>query len=93
MGDWAGKLPGAMTRFAGLIHCISAFELGKSPLDNPINADEARAAAELARFYLAHAKAVYSEQAELKRIRDALYLWEKIKSINSTQIRIMYQYS
>jgi hypothetical protein len=86
MGDWAGKLPGNMTRFAGLIHCINAFEQGKDPLDTPINADEARAAIELARFYLAHARAVYNEQAEPESISNAIYLWGKIKSINSIQI-------
>ena len=83
MGEWAGKLPGNMTRFAGLIHCIAAFEQGKDPLDTPINAEEARAAVELARFYLAHAKTVYSEQAEPESIANVRYLWERIKSIKS----------
>jgi hypothetical protein len=86
MGDWAGKLPGNMTRLAGLIHCINAYEKGKSPLETPINASEARAAAELARFFLAHAKAVYGEQAEPESVKHARYLWERIKSIDSLSI-------
>lgn len=83
MADWAGKLHGNMTRLAGLIHCINAFEQGKNPLDTKINADEARAAVELARYYLEHAKAVYMEQAEPPEISNARYLWGKIKSIKS----------
>jgi len=83
IADWAGKLHGQMTRFAGLIHCINAFEQGKNPLDTQINADEARAAVELAKYFLAHAKAVYMEQAEPPEITHARYLWGKIKSIKS----------
>ena len=83
MGDWAGKLPGNMTRLAGLIHCMAAFEKGKNPVDTPINASEARAAAEIARFFLAHAKAVYSEQSEPESIKHARYLWERVKTFDS----------
>jgi len=36
MAEWAGKLHGNMTRFAGLIHCITAFEQGSNPLLTPI---------------------------------------------------------
>jgi hypothetical protein len=86
MGDWAGKLHGNMTRFAGLIHTISAFEQGKNPLDTEINADEAQAAVELARFFLAHAKEVYTEQAEPETFGNARYLWKRIKSLKSLSI-------
>jgi hypothetical protein len=74
-------LPGNMTRLAGLIHCINTFEKGKIPLETPINASEARTAAELARFFLAHAKAVYGEELEPESIKQARYLWGRIKSI------------
>ena len=84
MGDWAGKLPGNMTRLAGLLHCMAAFEVGRNPLDTPISAREARDAAELARFFLAHAKAVYGEQSEPENVKRARYLWGKIKSIDSS---------
>jgi len=87
LADWAGKLPGQMTRLAGLLHCISAFEQGTDPLNEPINADEARAAVELARYFLAHAKAVYTEQAEPIATRNARYLWGRIKSIKSISKR------
>jgi ribosomal protein L9 len=83
MGDWAGKLPGQMVRLAGLIHCIAAFEKGRDPLHSRINADEAAAAVELARFFLAHAKAVYTEQREPQAITNAKYLWKRINSLNS----------
>jgi hypothetical protein len=80
MGDWAGKLPGQMVRLAGLIHCIAAFEKGENPLESLINPAQAKAAVALSRFFLAHAKAVYSEQAEPIEIKNAKYLWKMIKS-------------
>ena len=86
MGDWAGKLPGNMSRIAGIIHCITAFELSKNPLDTEINAEETRAAVEIARFLLAHTRQVYAEQAEPQSISNACYLWERIKSLNAPQI-------
>ena len=83
LADWAGKLHGQMVRLAGLIHCISAFEQGKNPLDTDINKDVALAAAALAKYFLAHAKTVYAQQAEPPEISNARYLWGKIKSIKS----------
>jgi hypothetical protein len=85
MAEWAGKLHGNMTRLAGLIHCINAFEQGRNPLETQIYADEAKAAVELARYFLSHAIAVFSEQAEPRHIANAKYLWKKIISINSLQ--------
>jgi hypothetical protein len=83
MGDWGGKLEGQMLRIAGLLHCIAAFEESRNPVDTFINADEARAAVTLARFFLAHAKAVYTEQREPRGLKNARYLWERIISLNS----------
>ena len=87
MADWAGKLPGNMTRLAGLIHCVAAFENGNNPLDAPISAEEARSAVELAKYYLTHAKAVYMEQTEPESITHARYLWERIKSLKSLSFK------
>jgi hypothetical protein len=87
MADWAGKLHGNMIRLAGLIHCISAFEKGRDPCESFITADEARAAVILARYFLAHAMAVYTEQAEPREISNARYLWEIIRSAESISKR------
>lgn len=84
--DWGGKLHGQMTRLAGLIHCVAAFEQGADPLNTQIKVDEARAAATLAKYFFAHAKAIYTERAEPEPISNALYLWKKIKATNSLQI-------
>jgi hypothetical protein len=81
MLEWAGKLPGQMIRLAGLIHCMTSFSQGKKP--SLISADEANCAVALARFFLAHAKAVYSSQKEPIEIKNARYLWERIKSLKS----------
>ncbi|MDR0986514.1 MAG: DUF3987 domain-containing protein [Ruminococcus sp.] len=83
MGDWGGKLHGQMVRLAGLLHCIAAFEQGRNPVESFINADEAHAAVILARYFLEHAKAVYTEEREPQAISNARYLWGKIKSAKS----------
>jgi hypothetical protein len=83
MGEWAGKLPGQAIRLMGLVHCISAFEERRNPLETPINSYEASAGAYIAGYFLAHAKAVYTEQAEPFEIKNARYLWEKIKDLKS----------
>ncbi|MDR1133574.1 MAG: DUF3987 domain-containing protein [Synergistaceae bacterium] len=78
MGDWAGKVCGTMTRLAGLIHCVNAFERGQNPAGTPITEEEAESAVILARFFLAHAKAVYIEQIEPQSEKDARYLLRRI---------------
>ena len=83
MSEWAGKLHGQQTRLAGLLHCITAFERVESPLDSLINAEEARGAVMLARFFLAHAKAVYLEENEPVAIHNARYLWSRLKGLES----------
>jgi len=70
----------------GLIHCIAAFEQGRNPLDTAITAGEAQAAASLARYFLAHAKAVYTEQAEPVSISNARYLWGKIRAVGGAHM-------
>jgi hypothetical protein len=85
MGDWAGKLPGQMIRLAGLIQCITSFSQGKKP--SLIGVDEANCAVTLARFFLAHAKAVYNEQSEPREIRNAKYLWQRVKSLKSLKFK------
>jgi hypothetical protein len=79
MGDWAGKICGTMTRLAGLIHCIASFERGKNPAATPITEEEAESGVTLARFFLAHAKAVYVEQIEPQSETDARYLLRRLK--------------
>jgi hypothetical protein len=79
MGDWAGKVCGTMTRLAGLIHCVNAFENNQNPAGTPITAEEAESAVILARFFLAHAKAIYVEQIEPQSEKDARYLLRRIK--------------
>ena len=87
MAEWAGKLhTGQTVRLAGLIHCIRAFERGKDPLSYQIDADEIQAAIMLARYFLAHAKAVYMEQAEPVKITHARYLWKRLLQQNTLNV-------
>ena len=88
MAEWAGKLhTGQTVRLAGLVHCIRAFEGGIDPLSYPIDSEEMQAAITFARYFLAHAKAVYSEQAEPVKITHARYLWGKIKHLEAISKR------
>jgi hypothetical protein len=79
MGDWAGKVCGTMARLAGLIHCIASFERGGDPTAEPITKEEAESGAALARFFMAHTKAIYMEQAEPQSEADARYLLRRIR--------------
>jgi hypothetical protein len=79
-------ITGGNQAFSELIPFEQSEPLPPFPLDTRINADEAHAAAELARFFLAHGRAVYAAQAEPPEIRDAKYLWERIKSLKSLSI-------
>lgn len=54
--DWASKLAGATVRIAGLIHLADRFRSGWAA---PISADTVEAAVRVARYYLAHALAVF----------------------------------
>jgi len=83
IAEWAGKLHGQMTRLAGLIHCINSFERGENPIDTRIDAIEANAAVEIARFFLAHALAIYMEQSEPIALSNARYLWGRLNNCES----------
>lgn len=87
MADWVGKLRGGTLRLAGLIHCVRGFEHGVCPTVAKISGGEMVAAISLGYYFLAHAKAVYGEQAEPKGVSDARYLWGRIKSLKSLQKR------
>jgi hypothetical protein len=74
---------GQMSEDRGVVATQLQSDCG-SPDQTLINADETRCAVALARYFLAHAKAVYTEQAEPREITNAKYLWGRIKSIKST---------
>lgn len=57
MQDWAGKLPGAAARIAGLFHCYE--HAGKKPHEHPVNLQTMGWALSLAQKLSRHALAVY----------------------------------
>lgn len=57
MRDWAGKLPGAAARIAGLFHCFEY--AGKQPQTHPVSLQTMNRALSLARKLSRHALAVY----------------------------------
>jgi replicative DNA helicase len=52
--DWASKLPGAIARIAGLLHCASA------PPDDPLPETTMAAAIAIGQYLIAHARAAYN---------------------------------
>lgn len=57
MRDWAGKLPGAAARIAGLFHCYE--HAGKKPHEHPVSSQTMGWALSLAKKLSRHALAVY----------------------------------
>lgn len=86
MAEWASKATGTMIRLAGLLHCINSYMAGVDPLSSVINEDETLRAEDIARFFLGHAKPVYSEQAQPAYVNNALYLWRRISSNGSLSL-------
>ena len=60
MGDWAGKLVGAVCRIAGIFHGL-IYARTKEPGSNQIDAETIRAAVELGHYLIPHAKAAFFE--------------------------------
>lgn len=61
MRDWAGKLPGAVARIAGLFHCYEYAD--KKPHEHPVNLQTMGRALSLAKKLSGHAVAVYDLMA------------------------------
>lgn len=55
--DWAGKLPGAVARIAGLMHVVEHVEC--PPIPTVISGDTTRNAIRLGRYFASHATAVF----------------------------------
>lgn len=60
MSDWGGKLLGATVRLSGVLFAASRLE-GGDPRDRTVDGETFARAVELARFFRAHAEAVYAE--------------------------------
>lgn len=75
--DWAGKLPGAAARIAGLLHCAK-HALG-NPDKEPIDLDTMRRALVLAAVLTHHALAAFDLMGADLVLKDARKVWGWIK--------------
>ena len=73
MADWAGKLPGAVARLAGLLHL--ADRAGESaPWGTPIPADTMARAIRIGRYLIPHARAAFDMMGLDPLVADARYV-------------------
>jgi len=72
IGDWAGKLAGAVGRIAGLLHLAGDGD----PLRDPIGADTMSRAITLGSYLLEHARAAFDELGGTPALRAARAIYE-----------------
>lgn len=92
MTDWAGKLAGAVARFAGLLHVADSVR-NLRPWEIPIAAETVQRAIRFGRYYLAHAKAAYAEMGADPVVEDARYIlgWIDKAGITSFSKRDVFE--
>lgn len=74
--DWAGKLPGAVLRIAGLLHSVEAIQAGGAPWDFSISEATMGDAIGLGRFFEQHAQAAFGMMAANATQRGATTILE-----------------
>jgi replicative DNA helicase len=73
MADWAGKLPGAVARLAGLLHLANC--VGESaPCGTPIPANTMARAISIGRYLIPHARAAFDMMGLDPLVADAQYV-------------------
>lgn len=79
MTDWAGKLPGAVLRMAGILHCVR-YRCEGVDLDRiPVECETMERAVELGNYYLAMASGIYARSGADGTTAGARKLWERIR--------------
>jgi len=80
MTDWAGKLPGAVARMAGLMHCAQfALDL-IGPADRLIDQDTMRRAVRLGELLTEHALIVFDLMSDNGDLESARKVWRHIQA-------------
>jgi len=83
MRDWAGKLPGAAARVAGLMHCME--HAGGSPWDVPVHQDTVKNALALSRMLLSHAEKAFDLMGSDESLKAARDVWSWIERKKLTE--------
>ena len=74
--DWGSKLPGAVARIAGLLHCA---EHGQKGANKAINVGVVDASVAIGRYFLEHALASFGYMKEEPQIESAKKILEYLK--------------
>ena len=77
--DWAGKLPGATARIAGLLHCATYAPSSQCPCETPVSVDMMRHALDLAAVLSAHALAAFDLMGADGTLEGARRIWRWIE--------------
>lgn len=80
MTDWAGKLPGAVARMAGILHCVQHHGEGVALDQVPVSDETMGRAAELGNYFLAIASGIYARNGKDGPVAGAQKLWERIQA-------------
>lgn len=79
MTDWAGKLPGAAARIAGLFHCA---ENPDQPWEKEVSQETMEKALELASIFSIHAHKVFNSSESDSTIKQAMRILKWIEDKN-----------
>jgi hypothetical protein len=78
MTDWAGKLPGAVARLAGMMHCAQFALDPVGPADRLINQDTIQRAVRLGELLAEHALIVFDLMSDNGAMESARKVWRHI---------------
>jgi len=85
MTDWAGKLPGAVARLAGLMHCAQFVLDSAGPADRLIDQDTLRRAVQLGELLAEHALIVFDLMSDNGALESARKVWRHIQANEMTE--------
>lgn len=84
--DWAGKLPGAVARIAGLLHCGEL--AGEAhPTSRPVSVNTMQRAVAIGKYLVDHALVAFSLLANGETDEAAQKLWRSITTLGKTEFR------
>jgi hypothetical protein len=84
IGDWAGKLAGAVVRIAGILHLGQHAESINQKWMGEVSADTLKKAITIARYLIPHARAAYAEMGADPKIAAAKFVLRWIEKSGGT---------
>lgn len=83
MGDWGGKITGAMLRIAALFHAV---EVEGNPAERSVGVETMTSAIRIAECLERHAEFVYQAMGADESFQDAKYLWRRIDTAGTLEV-------